>query len=1029
MRPSNQDLITTLYVSISSLWSSATAVDIVHCFRVIINAGQDPDASSSEHVDWKGDGTKVQVIDKILILELLRRSNVLDILISKFNESIDIFSNAMEEYKVLLLSESSMNEINTHRSEDSDVAPAVAEESSVYRSDEELQQMKAQLQHKRKVMEALLKFCLDLSHDAKSASQMFHAGICNGCLVILRDIALHDSPRNPRMAELVQLLWVCLESHRNENASGLQQIDEDQESVLDVELSMQVLKDLLMLLIGEGYRLIDKECRNEVVIVISLILSIFPDITVPNMIAYGLLDVIVSLACIGESSKDAWGYFLPNLKLRNFSSASESDLEFKRLLWMVLSQMMMSGDRDVMVCVASSPILETMLIYLEFDPTDTPSRDHHQTSSNAHLTTSSSFSPNVSLVFQRNSYQSSSHVIIKNPKSLSFESSSEMIESSFIPRTEESVRSSVDNDGFNPGDPSMTMLQSSKLPATKASVLSTLPISQLRQFQVLASNILVNYAAILIREFNRIDGPQRVLTTIERLSRSYDNHDLISYLLMILSRCVVNSKLTKQYLEDHQAVQRIVSLFNHFHQYNLQKSNAAIEEMNIQCIRLIGLLCEGDPSCQQQLQKNHGIELLIESLAIYNKDRKPSIGIASKALVLQDIYTGAATTAAAIMTATSNKAKTHDTTKPTDINALVIAVVDCIRTGIVGNAANETAFVLAEGIDALLDTLEVLSYQMRVQVYRLLSDLLHNHQLLSFFKAWRSSKTMRSSVQLFCHGWLDEEIRLGSVSERGILANLSNPLANQTWPTDISIDYARESLSSTSIAVSEVPAMPIAVSRLTNAIATANSFMQTQGQVQNSSLEILQFQEFEEENREIFRQAMLVDTRGIIASILNQMDDASSSAVSDSILADDPASNFDHPIVISSGDMSLTTHDRKVLAIARKYSYFRASEWWDAVNETAVMSSDGQTILRPIAEDMAIIQDEKDRIFDAVLSVQMEQMALDQEQGELDDQQINAFHDHILDIKNQQIKSEWLKKNAKKKRYQITSSSRLTTAQ
>lgn len=998
-----------------SFWSSTTAVDIVRCFRVIINAGQDPEAPRSQQGDSKGDGDSVKapVQDKAFVLELLRRSNILENLISKFNESINVFSSAMEEYKIAVLMEANMNEIYTHRSADSDSTPAIAEESSIFQSDA-LPDMKSSLQQKRMLMETLLKFCSDLSHDTKSSAQMFYAGICDGCIVILRDIIAHDSLRNPRLAEIVQLLWICLESSRN-NSSQM----DDPASVLDVELSARVLKDLLVKLIGEGYRLVDKECRNEVVIVISLILSIFPDIAVPNIIACGLLDLIVSLACIGESSSDAWIYFYPNLKVRNFSTASESDLELKRLLWMILSQMMMTGDRDVMICVASSPILETMLIYLEYHPTIEASEQ--SINKEANLFTSS-FSPNISLLFQRNSYQSSSHVIFKNPKSISFDSSSEMIP---VPREEErSLRSAVDRDPVD--NPSVL---SSTLPSAKG-VLSTLPISQLRQFQMLVCHFLVSYAATMIREFNRIDGPRRILAVIELFSRDYDAHDLIYYLLMILSQCVTTSKISKQYLESNQAVQRMVALFNQFHQYNLLKRNAGIEDMNIQCIRLISMLCENNPSCQEQLSANHGIELLIESLVIYHRDRKPSIGVASKALILQDIYTGAAATAAAIMSTTSSNGhvtvKAEEMINSAEINALVIAAVDCIRTGIVGNPANEAAFVLAEGIDTLLDTLEVLSLKMRGQVYRLLSDILRNKQLLTFFLAWRSAKTMRSSVQLFCHGWLDEELRLGNVSERDIISNLWNPLSNQSWPTDVSIDFNRESLSSSSMSEA-VATMPLAVSRLTNAITKANSFMQTKGLAQSALIENLQIQDFDGAYQEIFREVLSVDTRGIIASILNQMDMNISSLV-DSPRAGDLG--MDRPIIGSFNDLGLTTRDRKVLAIAKMYSFFRANEWWDAVNEASITASDGQTIIRPIAEDLAIIHEEKDRIFDAILSVQMEQMALDQEQRDLDHRQIDDFHDHILDIKNQQIKSEWLKKNAKKRRYQGSqASTRQMTAQ
>lgn len=181
-----------------------------------------------------------------------------------------------------------------------------------------------------------------------------------------------------------------------------------------------------------------------------------------------------------------------------------------------------------------------------------------------------------------------------------------------------------------------------------------------------------------------------------------------------------------------------------------------------------------------------------------------------------------------------------------EMNQLIISIIDCFRIAVINNQVNEITLAVSEGIDILLELLEVSSFPMRIQIYRLLSDLLekhvytdhqanvpsiydsfngnffnltinnmktvdysseerkvdketvnHKHQLLSFFHSWRSSKTMRSAAQLICHGWIDEEYRLNCYRDmNGIICNLFDPLGQfissvYYWPcTYLSIDLS-----------------------------------------------------------------------------------------------------------------------------------------------------------------------------------------------------------------------------------------------
>ena len=52
---------------------------------------------------------------------------------------------------------------------------------------------------------------------------------------------------------------------------------------------------------------------------------------------------------------------------RNFGTASEIDLQFKRGLWIIISDLLQNDDPTALACVVQSPLLLSLLYYLEFD--------------------------------------------------------------------------------------------------------------------------------------------------------------------------------------------------------------------------------------------------------------------------------------------------------------------------------------------------------------------------------------------------------------------------------------------------------------------------------------------------------------------------------------------------------------------------------------------------------------------------------------------------------------------------------------
>jgi hypothetical protein len=112
----------------------------------------------------------------------------------------------------------------------------------------------------------------------------------------------------------------------------------------------------------------------------------------------------------------------------------------------------------------------------------------------------------------------------------------------------------------------------------------------------------------------------------------------------------------------------------------------------------------------------------------------------------------------------------------------------------------------------------------------------------------------------------------------------------------------------------------------------------------------------------------------------------------------------------SSPDLGLTPRDRQVLAMARKYSTLRAGDWWQEVKSSVAANS-----VVPIESDRAWMDLHLERAFDAAQAVQLEQMELRDEDERNKIHTEDVFIDQILVKKTQQIKAEWLKRNAKLK--------------
>lgn len=935
LRPQSKTFISSFFVAIASFWSASNRIEVTstvaNCFRCIINNGRDPTHLQADHVEWIGDGSKLQIIDKPLIYSIIRECKVLDILVSKYLNTVKFYIVAKEDFDLAIASQH-------ERSQD------VGDDLTPYQHDnEDFLELKTKVRQYYNTIDAVLDLCLEMSYDNKIAAEFARMGLCKGAIIMLDQIIKEEGCRHARVTDVIQLLWLCLENLKEAAAwSHQSQVTDEESNVLDFEFVVVALQFALNSLISDGYRLVDKECRNEVVIVLSLVWTLYHDHVTSYFVVTGLVDNLVTYACIGETSNDAWLYFDPvNPKTRNFVSVDLVDMQFKRLLWSLLSEIMSTDDKDVLSCIASSPLLEVLLQYLEQDSSEKDEFPSTQISLMPSQHSPSVIVPGVSFV-DDSSFRGEDHIL--SPSTIAAQSKS-------VQGTVVDVSKSF-----------QTAFTSSK------SFLQSMPISQLRRLQVIASLFLVSNASKVLGEFLRIGGHRRLFVVIEKYYQSsvLDHKQVIYHNLLTLNHCVslVDTEYIVKVFQDIDVLGKLFMLYDYYH--DVKDEN----DINIQCVRLISLFCTNNVTYQQAIPS--GLLFMIKSLQQYSSSRKPSVGVKAR-VITSDILSQPPDDLA------------HD------LDSLVVSIIDCFRVAIVGNVSNEYALALNEGVDAILNLLEVSSFALRIQVFRLLSDLLENKKLLLFLHAWRSSKTLRSAAQLVCHSWLDEEFRLRGMRENGIIANLWDALGSQTWPSDISIDYTTESVSLSSVSED---VKSFVATRLNEAIAASKT---------------LGGRDFEASMlSEINELALRVDSRGVISNILYLMDvfDLPTDVLPE-LMSEENKSDLKPT---SLKDLGLSFKERQVLALAKRYSILRAGEWWDQVVDDLNVST---TI--PIEADQAMVDSYKEEVFKASLATQMEQMIVHEDFLGSEASKDSTFQDYILNKKEQQIRGEWLKKHAKYK--------------
>ena len=445
-------------------------IEVVHTLRCICCGGKDPAILRVDHVPWKGDSTKFQIVDTTLLQSIVRESAVIEKVVEEFTTSVDQFEKGTLDFQQTVMSFSHNNttflsgtsvaegggdemlapseELKDNFAEyglpspdgaaadygfasptslegdGADEAAAAAADSidqalNATNPSRVLRAKKKEIGHVERVVQEILGLCADLLADPKCCHAMCALRICDALMHYLHYIAA-ENMKDKRVGALVSMVWTILEAYlaqatalweKAKQAEGdgaaaaaglaaegpadgaaagfdLSPAPELSE-VLDMEQAVAVVHQMLQRYAADGFRDSDKECRNECLAILTLV----ADSPASHGAFYqsGLLHDLIYLACSAEANETlqndadsdmgspsrlgAWLGTHPqsvSSKLRNFATASELDLQFKRVLWMLISDLIKGDDPAALQCVAESPLLFALLAYTKFDTLSAP---------------------------------------------------------------------------------------------------------------------------------------------------------------------------------------------------------------------------------------------------------------------------------------------------------------------------------------------------------------------------------------------------------------------------------------------------------------------------------------------------------------------------------------------------------------------------------------------------------------------------------------------------------------------------------
>ena len=802
---------------------------------------------------------------------------------------------------------------------------------------------------------------------------------------------LHDPVGAAAVAVSVEVLWNALEhSHVAVDAAGppassrTALLARRRETNAMYQLSdpetLAVFRQLLSQLFLNGRRAADKQLRNEVLIVASLVAS--HRRSHKAFRTQRLLQLLLTYATASELPEDeidalkaATSGADPNdpeggpLADRHaFATSAPEDLEMKRILWALLSDLG-RGDRENLDLVVEADFMGALLMYLDVEALDASAQEYEEPDD-------------------------------WDEDELDEPPEPELEEQSSLARAHR------------------------RIPTT----LKRLPLTQLHVLQQQAMAVLLNLAPRAPAAFQALQGHILALRFLDacdveddRGGQTQQSPDdgtqqsgsvktagtagsarsasgLVQGALMLLISVVGLPGLQHE-LGALDAVRIMLRRFT---------DKRAGTALRADAVQILAKLCDGHEENQTALRRLDGIAALVDELELYCGGRAPAPRLRKA---------GGDDDAGAAVLSSSAAEK---------VSPLVVGVLDCLWNAVVGNRRSEARLPPTHGVDALLALLEVGPRLMRLQVCGVLADLARNAKLRPYVRAWRSDRTMRTAAQLFAHVWEDEEIRLGCDRERGVLSNVAQPLRRQRGGARRSRDEGTrppaagdddDSSDDEGGATARAPPPPPA--------AATTKFVQ---RAQGGGLQASAAAKAERALRQavgscdlrakVAKPARGSGSRGALKNSSPRNIHAAAAAVPRLLVSADgstqtrsvPAAQV-APIVALLGPEALVdgvpADDRATLAMVKNYEQFVDGEAWADVRDQLRAAG-----VKPIAADARLLELKIGASTDAAERTRAEQEILAGERAEEERRAESAYLGTILLQRDQEIRQLAIKRNA-----------------
>eukprot|EP00003_Mantamonas_plastica_P030479 TRINITY_DN7593_c0_g1_i2.p1 TRINITY_DN7593_c0_g1~~TRINITY_DN7593_c0_g1_i2.p1 ORF type:complete len:1010 (-),score=355.74 TRINITY_DN7593_c0_g1_i2:9-3038(-) len=246
---------------------------------------------------------------------------------------------------------------------------------------------------------------------------------------------------------------------------------------------------------------------------------------------------------------------------------------------------------------------------------------------------------------------------------------------------------------------------------------------QMEMMRHTAINFVQTFMVSNIDYFMSEDGPG-ILVDFAKLSYERSDWELTIAAVHAVSRL---SPVCQTLFASEGAIEFLLETF----------AEANPHELRCHSINAITELCTMNQDNQDILRESNGIKMIANTLRVHE------IGATDK-LMSEDI---------------------------------AVRALDCLKCAVIGNTLSETALIVADGVDALLDCLEHAPQFMQASLVAALSDLLLNNNALEHFLSWRSDGEFGiGPCQMLLDLWRSEEKRLGIHNENGVLTNVNEPL-------------------------------------------------------------------------------------------------------------------------------------------------------------------------------------------------------------------------------------------------------------